>query len=552
MLNFRETLSRSFRGDIKDDAATLDIYSRDASLFEVKPSLVVFPKDVADLEMLVRAASAARGAGEKISLTGRSAGTDMTGGPLGESVVVSFTKYFNRILSVGEGIATAQPGVYYRDFEKETLKKGYLLPSYPASRELAALGGMVSNNAGGEKSLAYGKTDRYVKQLKVVLVDGKEHIFEKITLEEARQKAAAETGEGDTTIYRSMLKLLEKNKAMLEGARPRVSKNSAGYALWDVIDEKAGTFDLTKLFVGSQGTLGLVTEITFTLVHPRAHSRMLVIFLKDLSLLGELVGDVLAFKPESFESYDDHTFEIAIRYFADIAKRLKGNIFSLGLRFLPEFWSVLFGGVPKLVLLAEFTADSDEEAEAQALAALGGIKRFNVSARVTHSAQEGEKYRVIRRESFNLLRHHVHGKRTAPFIDDIIVSPKDLPAFLPRLYGILDQYDITYTIAGHVGDGNFHIIPLMDMGKPEVVRIIQELSEKVYNLVLSYHGSITGEHNDGIIRTPYLPKMYGDTVYHLFEEVKRIFDPRGIFNPGKKVGGTLAYAFSHINREVRP
>lgn len=550
MPNFREALSRSFRGDIKDDAATLDAYSRDASLFEVTPSLVVFPKDTADVESLVRAALAARSTGEKISLTARSAGTDMTGGPLSESVVVSFTKYFNRILSVGEGAATAEPGVLYRDFEKETLKKGYLMPSYPASREIAALGGMVSNNAGGEKSLTYGKTAAYVKRLKVVLADGKEHLFEKITLEEARRKASAETEKGGTTIYRSMLELLEKNKTEIQAARPQVSKNSAGYALWDVIDEKAGTFDLTKLFVGSQGTLGLITETTFALAHPREHSRMLVIFLKDMSLLGKLIPEVLAFKPESFESYDDHTFEIAIRYFADIAKRLKGNIFSLGLRFLPEFWSMLSGGVPKLVLIAEFAADSDEEAEALAREAQNGIMHFKMPARVTRSAKESEKYWVIRRESFNLLRRHTHGKRTAPFIDDIVVSPKDLPAFLPKLYLILDQYDITYTVAGHVGDGNFHIIPLMDMGKPEAVRVIQELSEKVYDLVLSYRGSITGEHNDGIIRTPYLPKMYGDTVYRLFEEVKRIFDPEGIFNPGKKVGGTLAYAFSHIRKKT--
>ena len=542
---FVDLIDTDFRGDIAEDRKTLDAFSRDASLFSVSPSLVVFPRDVADLKTLVAGAVAAKKKGERVTLTARAAGTDMSGGPLSEGVIVSFTKYFTR-MRAGDGVATAEPGVYYRDFEKETLKRGYIMPSYPASRELAAIGGIVANNSGGEKSLTYGKTERYVKQVKAVLADGEEHVFEKIPLTEAWQKTHG--GSFEASIYRGVLELIQNNRAMIEAARPKVSKNSAGYALWNVIDEKAQTCDLTKLFVGSQGTLGLISEATFTLVHPYEHSRMLVMFLKDTAVLGELIPTVLEYKPESFESYDDHTFEIAVRYFTDVARRLKGTMLELALRFLPEFWKVLTNGVPKMVLIAEFTAVSDEEAEAKALSALHGIKRFNLPARITRTQEESEKYWVIRRESFNLLRHHIHGKRTAPFIDDIVVSPNHLPAFLPKLEAILEQYDITYTIAGHVGDGNFHIIPLMDLSKPEAVRVIQELSEKVYKLVLSYKGSITGEHNDGLIRTPYLKQMYGEEIVRLFEEVKNIFDPQGIFNPGKKVKGSLSYAISHIQR----
>jgi len=153
----------------------------------------------------------------------------------------------------------------------------------------------------------------------------------------------------------------------------------------------------------------------------------------------------------------------------------------------------------------------------------------------------------VRRESFNLLRKKVVGRRTAPFIDDFVVPPLKLPEFLPKLEAILSTYDLTYTIAGHVGDGNFHIIPLIDPRRADTARMIDELSHKVYDLVLIYQGSITGEHNDGLVRTPYVEKMFGTDMYNLFVQVKKIFDPLNIFNPGKKVGTTFAEALRHLD-----
>jgi len=145
------------------------------------------------------------------------------------------------------------------------------------------------------------------------------------------------------------------------------------------------------------------------------------------------------------------------------------------------------------------------------------------------------------------LRKHTKGKKTAPFIDDIIVKPEYLPEFLPKVQALIDQYKLIYTIAGHPGNGNFHIIPLMDLNSPLSADIILELSKKVYDLVHEYHGSITAEHNDGIIRTPYLLQMYGPEIIVLFQETKNIFDPSNIFNPGKKVGGT----FDDIRKAIK-
>lgn len=164
---------------------------------------------------------------------------------------------------------------------------------------------------------------------------------------------------------------------------------------------------------------------------------------------------------------------------------------------------------------------------------------------------EAKKYWTIRRQAFSLLRSHLKVKRSVPIIDDVVVAPEKLTEFLPRLYEILEPYKdrMTYAIGGHSGDGNLHIYSIVDMHNEAVRKMIPEVSGKVYDLVLGLGGSITAEHNDGLIRTPYLEKMYGEKVYKLFEEVKRIFDPQNIFNPRKKVGGDLEYALAHIRKE---
>ncbi|HTK33587.1 MAG TPA: FAD-binding oxidoreductase [Candidatus Paceibacterota bacterium] len=559
-------LSKIIEGDVSTSAYSLDKASHDASLFEVRPTVVVSPKNVADVEKLVRyvADEALHRSNSptqepKLTLTARSAGTDMSGGPLTESIVVDFTKSFNHIKEVKEkaldpiagveitGFAVTEPGVYYRDFDKATLATGgQIMPSYPASRELCTVGGMVANNSGGEKTLTYGKTERYVRRLNMVTADGKQHEFRPLTMHELEQAKKFPSFESD--IYRKMHELIDNNYDLLQKAKPVVSKNSSGYFLWNVWDKEKGIFDLTKMIVGSQGTLGLVTEIEFALVKPKKYSHMVVVFLKDLAQLAPTATHIMEFKPESFESYDDHTFKVALKFLPSLIKRMKGNIISLGLQFIPEMLAVIRGGVPKMVLMAEFTADTDEEALRLAVAAHDSLKGIHESSLVTKTARQSNKYWVIRRESFNMLRQHVKGLRTAPFIDDFVVPPETLPKFLPRLYAILGQYehDITYTIAGHVGDGNFHIIPLMNLNDPKSHTIIEDLSVKVYKLVHEFNGSISGEHNDGIIRTPFVKMQYGEEVYKLFEEVKKIWDPQGIFNPGKKVGGTLEYAFKHL------
>jgi FAD/FMN-containing dehydrogenase len=456
------------------------------------------------------------------------------------------TKHFSGLIELGEDSAVVQPGMYFRDFDKETKKKDLELPSYTASRELNTVGGMVANNSGGEKNLKYGKTARYVEELGVVLSDGQTHLLRNLKGHELEAKLAEEGFEGD--LYRKMAALVRDHKDVIEKAKPHVEKNSSGYALWDIGDG-VKSLNLARLMVGAQGTLGIITEVKVGLVHPKPFAAMTVMFLDDLAELGPVVPQVLLSKPDSFESYDDNTFKLGVKYFPEFAEKMKAGIFSLGISFLPELWMMATGGVPKLVLLAEFRGGTQKEAldKAEALAEEIRETQPHVGVRVAKSEQAAKKYWVIRRESFNLLRQKVRGKRTAPFIDDFVVPPNTLPEFLPKLQKVLADYDLQYTVAGHVGDGNFHIIPLIDPKKDGIGRIIDELSHKVYDLVVSYQGSITGEHNDGFIRTPYVEKMFGRDMYTLFLQTKQIFDPHNIFNPGKKVGSTFSDALSHLD-----
>lgn len=550
-MDLTQELKKRIKGEVLDDEKTLTKYSTDASLFRIKPRVVVFPVDVDDIKAIVKFVAENKSEDPSLSLTVRSGGTDMSGGTLTESIVIDVNRHLNHIKEVGDTYAVVEPGMYYRDFEKETLRKNLIMPSYPASREICTVGGMVANNAGGEKTLTYGKTEDYVDQVKMVLCDGNEYLFKPLDKEGLSQKMKLGTVEGE--VYRKLFELVDKNYEAIKSAKPNISKNSAGYFLWNVWDKDNQLFDIPKVIVGSQGTFGVITEITFKLIHPKKHSTLLVIFLKDLKNLGRVVEKVLKHNPESFESYDDHTLKIALRYLPDMIKLLGAkSLVSLGIQFLPEFWMAVTGGVPKLFLEAEFTGDTEEEIYRKAYAAQKDLQEFGLKTRVTkgetqmEADKEEKKYWTVRRESFNLLRHHAHGRRTAPFIDDIVVRPEKLPEFLPKLDDVMDDYDLIYTIAGHVGNGNFHIIPLMKLNDPKTGKIISELSYKVYDLVIEFGGSITGEHNDGLIRSPFLKQMYGDKIYGFFEETKRIFDPDNIFNPGKKVNSDFSYALAHL------
>lgn len=545
----KELVEKGFAGEIEDDAKTLDVYSHDASMFEMIPELVIAPKTPKDVQTAVKIVARHKKTNKSLSLTARSAGTDMSGAAINNSIIVDFKRHLNMMIKVSDTRATVQPGMLFKDFDAITAKHHALLPSYPASRDLCTVGGMINNNSGGEKSLEYGKTEKYVPKLQFVFSDGVERTVKPLTKEQLDQKMAQGDFEGN--IYKQLYELIEANYDMIKAAKPHVSKNSTGYKLWDVWDRETGIFDLTQVIIGAQGTLGFVTEGTFDLVPTKKHSGLLVLFLRDIDGLGGLIKTVVSHKPATFEGFDDATMLLGMKFLPSFLsflgpKKFIHFLFSL----IPEGFQLL-RGIPKLILMIEFNGETEEEVRAKVHALhkeLGPYRaRYEING-FEEDPSEGssEKFWILRRRSFQLLRSKVKDKHTAPFIDDFVVNPEYLPEFFPKIRKIIKKYKLFATIAGHMGDGNFHIIPLMKLEDPKDRKKLLPAMRDVNELVLHYKGSLSGEHNDGLVRGPWLKEMYGKEVVDLFKETKRIFDPDNIFNPHKKANATWDYSFSRI------
>lgn len=535
-----------FSGEIKTDPLTKDTYSHDASMFELVPEAVLIPKNLADIKSLIQIVSSSQASKKPLSITVRSAGTDMSGGAINQSLILDMKPYFNKIEKVSSSSAQVQPGVYYRDFEKATLKHHALMPSYPASRELCTVGGMVANNSGGEKSLQHGKTEKFVDALKVVFADGNEYTVKPLNTAGLQAKMAQKDFEG--RLYRQVFELVDKHYDEIKAAQPKVSKDSTAYHLWNVWDKEKGIFDLSQLIIGSQGTLGIITDISFRLVPAPKHSGTLVVFLRDISQLGDIINIVLKRRPATFEGFDNYTLMLSFKLFYYFHQTLGWlGMLKLALQLIPDAL-MLFRGIPKMVLLIEFNAETPDEVATKVHTMRQDLRPFDSKESYEEDETEAKakKFWTMRRESFNLLRKKVHDKHTAPFIDDLVVPPKYLPEFLPKLRTIINKYKLLATVAGHMGDGNFHVIPLMKIEDPAERRKLTPCMKEVNELVLSYGGSLSGEHNDGMTRGPWLQQMYSRNMMRHFKQVKEIFDPDNIFNPKKKTDANWEFSISHV------
>jgi FAD/FMN-containing dehydrogenase len=533
-------LQNQIQGDVVYDEDTLTKYSHDTSVFEIKPLAVIYPKNSLDIATIVKFVQDNKRNFPKASITPRSGGSCMTGGAIGEGFIMDVTRYLNSyVINADSAYVQINPGVFYRDFEPESLKHNLLMPVYPASKDLAAFGGMISNNCAGEKSLQHGQMRNFVQSLKVILHNGKEYDFKEISFDEV-EKIIQDKDEFLAGIYRRTFHLIDQNYNFIKNAKPKTLKNSAGYALWEVMDKEKKTFNLAQLFTGAQGTLGIVTDAKIRLVPVKKFEKVITVFLPSWKKLPSVVNAILPYKPESLEVFDDTTLKLGLRFFPQIAKRVGKSLISFMISFIPEFFvGVRMLGLPKLIMIIEAAGETQEELNNKIKKIEEALRIQRVIFRTIPTKEEAEKYFVVRRESFNLLREKVKGKSTVPFVEDFCVNPSLLPEFLPKLLSILKKNKININIAGHAGEGNLHIIPLMDLKDEKNRKKIVPVAQEVYDLVISYGGTITAEHNDGIIRTPFLKDMYGERMILLFKEIKNIFDPNTIFNPGKKIDGTL-------------
>lgn len=522
----------SFNGDIDISDEARQLVARDASIFEVIPQGVIAPKDTNDIKATVLWANAQAEAGHAVTLAARVGGTCMSGGSLTEGYVIDLKRYFQYVGEVDRTSRTiqTQTGAMHLAVETKAKEAGLLFAPYTSSRDICGIGGMLGNNASGEQSIKYGSTSNNVAEVKVVLSDGNEYTFGPLSRAALADKLQQADFEGE--IYRGVTRLLEENKYMIASNHPRTVKNAAGYALWELWDTHEHTFNLGRLFIGAQGTLGIITEATLQLVKPGTHQRMIVTPIADLNHLPEVVKTTLRYEPITCETFDHFTYEFAEKYHPEEAQRAH----------------VARG--KHMVIMSVFEADDQHSVDVIAGQAKEMLEKLGHETFWIDDQPTADSFLTIRRKSFKmLLEHPLPNTRAEAFLEDTIVPLENYGAFLGELERILADYKMTYTYAGHIGAGSIRLVPLTDMEREGAAERIMELETKVNNLVISYGGSISADHNDGIIRTPYLEKQFGAEMVKLFAEVKHLFDPHNIFNAGKKVGGTYEYATQHIIRE---
>lgn len=549
-MDVKTELEKIFKGELKNDDQTLTFYSHDASLFELRPEVVGFPKDADDIKAAVKFVNQHKADNPKLSLTPRSRGTDMSGAAINESIILDTSKHMVGTRELTPESVWAQPGITYLKFDEITKSVGSILPSYPASRALAGIGGIVNNNSGGELGIRYGKTEKYVQELKVVLSDGNEYDVRPLIKQELDAKMAQGDFEGN--LYKQTFELIEQNYDELQAAKPRVAKDSTGYRLWDVWNRETGVFDLTQLFVGAQGTLGIVTDSKLKLVpDPFEFVGTLVVYVRTIEGLGDITEKIMEHEPFAVEVFDDKTLWLSIKFiFAFLTRMSFWKWVEMCLRLIPNGLA-LFKGVPKLILLVEFDGQSQQEVDSKVHQARLDLKQFkNISyMEEANTFAKADKFWKMRQESFNLLRSKVKDKHTAPYIDDFVVPLDKMEEVLPKVQQVIDKYKLLGTIAGHLGDGNFHVIPLMNIELEEERAKIEPSMKEVYDAVLAAGGSLSGEHNDGLVRGPWLEQMYGEKILGHMKAIKKLYDPQSIFNPNKKVEATWQYSFSHIRKD---
>lgn len=531
MNRLADLLADQWRGQIKADEATRTAYSRDASIFEIDPAVIAYPASLDELKSLVAWAKSQREAAAAVSLTPRGAGTGMTGGSLNEDIIVDLGPHFRHVGQPSpEGLIEVEAGAPFAEIAAVADRQNLMFAPYPSSWQVCSIGGMLGNNASGEKSLRFGATADNVDSVEVVLADGEAYWFGPQTADELAAKCQQTNFEG--YVYQTIRGLIESNTDLLDRNRPRTRKNAAGYDLWRVWDHGQHRFNLAPLFVGSQGTLGVITAAKLHLAAKPNYQQLLVIGVDNLSQLSGVVTTILHHNPECVELYDHQTYQLAEKDMPDQARLTAG------------------AGKHHLVVLAQFAEINQLRTEAIAKLVGSELAKQGLDVRFITDPAEAAAHWQIRRASFKLLADHGGDKfRACPFLEDTIVSPNHLGPFFESLEAILSDYHLTYSYHGHIGEGNLRLIPLIDLSHPEAVHLITELARRVYDLVIAFDGSISVDHNDGLAKSPYLATLYGGAMIDLFRQVKQTLDPNNIFNPHKKTDGNLDYSLAHISRK---
>ncbi len=510
-------------GEVMTGSDARRYFATDTSIFSVIPMLVVYPRNENDVRKTARFTWQLAERGRVIPVTARGAGTDQSGAALGEGVILAFPAHMNKIIELDTktGMVTVEPGINYGKLQQTLQTHSRFLPPYPASLEYSTIGGAVGNNASGEKSFKYGSTRDFVKSLKVVLANGEIIETRRITKRELSKKLGLATFEGE--IYRSLDTLIEENRDLIAEMQPQVTKNSAGYAL-DQVKRKDGSFDLTPLFVGSQGTLGIVTEITMETEFHNPLTTLVAAMFDDLKVAEEVIAEIRKFSdmPSAMEIVDENLLKFVQEQNPNI---LKGVIDDKQL--------------PKLMLLVEFDNASDRLQKRLVKKVTKLLNKHDVPGRVeTDPLAKDELWRV-RHSAATVTAYSKQKIKSVPIIEDGIVPVEKFGDCLEGVYKIFDSLGLRVAVWGHAGDANLHVQPMLDISQVGDRQKAFKLMNEYYKLIISLGGSTTAQNGDGRLRAPYLPALFGPEIYKLFQKTKTIFDPYGTLNPGVKIDVSL-------------
>lgn len=521
-----------FTGDIDTNTETLETHSRDSSVFKVTPEVVIFPKNIADIQAVLSFIYTKTKEGmEPVSVSVRAGGTCMSGGSLNPGIVFNMTRYMKDVVyDTALKRATVDMGAMFKVVADTASYDNTIFGGYPSSKDICGIAGMIGNNASGEKSVRFGATIDNVLGLEVVLADGS--VIHTGVLETSSeltdQKAKQDT-------YKIKIQAIRASLGdKLKQAIGRVPKTASGYRLERIMDE--GPVDLTPLFVGAQGTLGIITKAVLKFVPAPESTRLLVISVDELSRLPFVLKTIMTLNPEGVETFDVHTFEKAKNF-------LKKEV---------AMCQKFFNEETNLVVLAQFAEETPELTDSVAKKCQDELHKCACDLQTAASPKKAffveyidnqevaDSIWKIRRSSFTAMQDwNPEGMHAVPCIEDIIVPIDRFGTFVPALVKLLRKYNLEYGFHGHIGDGSLRIIPIFDFktSKKELAAKIINFTREAIALVKSLEGNMSADHSDGIIRSPFIREFYGEDVYKAFVDIKELFDPLYILNKGKKVGG---------------
>jgi glycolate oxidase len=487
-LTVGEELRGIAKGEILDDEWSREIYSVDASHYNFFPLAVVHPTDSHDLKQICQYSFA-----KNLPITGRGAGTGLLGQSLTNNVVIDFTKHMNQIIEIEDNYVMVEPGIVKGLLDRELRRKGKILPPDPASSNYCTIGGMIANNSSGPHSLFYGSTINYLEAVNVVYADGSfGYLSEMKSYEERTAK---------------LLKLLSPYVNLIQSGYPQVKKNSCGYRLDAVLNDKG--FYPHKVFAGSEGTLGLVTSAKFKILDIPLYRHLLVLGFQDLIAATLAVENILSFSPTALEMLDNTA----------ISPQKNVSIGPTG-----------------CLLFVEFTSNDLKIIDKKLSLCRNRIANYGTAIESASDERSIERIWAARKGALNnIMRITVGSRRPIGLIEDTVVRTSFLHDYVLYLQKVYLENKLDYVMYGHLGDGNIHTRPIIDLNSPQEMQLIKSIADRVFSKVIKNRGTITGEHGDGLSRVGYICQMYGEAIFDIFKQVKQLFDPTCLMNPGKKI-----------------